>query len=83
MPKGIYLDANTLEPEELGRIINDTITNKEKYYDFFKWHGHYSFHDPTESADSDEVCALCAFLNDEKHGYESNVHTDIKDFWFY
>lgn len=84
MPKGIYLDANVLEPEELAIIINETINNKEeKYYDYFKWHSHYSYHDPTESADSDEVCALCAYLNDEKHISESSVHRDLTHFWFY
>lgn len=83
MPKDIYLDANALEPEELAKTINDTIHNKEKYYNFFKWHGHYSYHHPSESADSDEVCALCAFLNDEKNMYKSRDHINVRDFWFY
>ncbi|XP_026331240.1 alpha-(1,3)-fucosyltransferase C-like, partial [Hyposmocoma kahamanoa] len=66
IPKGIYLDAESLGPGELARVMNDTMCNKKKYYDFFKWHNHYSFHASNASANTDEICAFCAFLNEKK-----------------
>lgn len=81
MPKGMYLDANIVEPEEMARIMNDTIHDKNKYYEFFKWHGYYSFHSPNESTDTDEICAFCAFLNDETHKYKRSVYKSITAFW--
>lgn len=81
MPPGSYLDANVLGPLELARIINDTIHNKKKYYDFFKWHGYYSFHAHSESAATDEICSLCTYLNDNKHEYVKSVYTRITEFW--
>lgn len=83
MPPGSYLDANTLGHGALATIMNDTIINKAKYYDFFKWHNYYSIHATNESADTDEICAFCAFLNDKKHSYTSTVYTNINRFWLY
>lgn len=81
MPKGIYIDANYLKPKDLAKTMNEYITNKDKYYDFFKWHDVYSFHYTNESADTDEICEFCAFLNDHKHLYKTSVYTYIEKFW--
>lgn len=81
MPDGIYLDANVLGPQKLARIINDAVRNMEKYYEFFKWHRHYSFHKPSDNADSDEICAFCAILNDKNRTGVTSVYTHINSFW--
>lgn len=81
MPKGIYLQAINYELEELANIMNDTIYNKNKYYEFFKWHRYYTYVDPLESGNTDEMCAFCAFLNDKKLKYTRSVYTNISKFW--
>lgn len=83
MPNGAYLDANILQPQELARIIYETVNDREKYYDFFRWHKYYSYHEPYESPDSDEICSFCAYLNKNKHinMYRSTVYKRITWFW--
>lgn len=61
--------------------MNKVIHNKEKYYDFFKWHGYYSIHAPNETADTDEICAFCALLNNKTFTREISVYEDITEFW--
>lgn len=61
--------------------MNDIILDKNKYYDFFKWRRYYSIHDHSESAETDEICALCSFLNDKKYKYKTTVYTHITWFW--
>lgn len=81
MPKGIYLDANSLGPKQLAKLISDYIIDEDKYYDFFKWHDVYSYHFTNESPDTDEICEFCAFLNDHKHFYKTSVYTYMDKFW--
>lgn len=81
LPKGSYIDASYSVPEELASTMNDIIQDRNKYYNFFKWHNYYSIHDGSESADSDEICALCAFLNDKKHKYTRTSYTHINWYW--
>lgn len=83
MPPGSYLDASFLGHGALAAIMNDAIINKEKYYDYFKWHNHYSIHAANESADSDEICAFCGYLNDKKRSYTRSVYTHLNRFWLY
>lgn len=61
--------------------MNETIHDKEKYYQFFKWRRYYSFHDPKEDADTDEICAFCAFLNIDRKLNRSRVYIHFKNFW--
>lgn len=81
MPDGIYLNANLVGEEEMARKMNDLIHNKEAYYDYFKWHRYYSYHDVTESADTDRVCALCAFLNNMTIRNNRRVYTHLTQWW--
>lgn len=83
LPKGSYIDASDTGPEELASTMNDIIQDKNKFYNYFKWHKYYRIHDHSESADSDEICALCAFLNDKKHEYTSSVYTHMNWYWIY
>lgn len=81
MPPGMYLDALALGPEALAMEMNDVITYKNKYYDFFKWRRYYSFHDPGENADSDPLCTFCEFLNKRIEMNETKVYPDLVR-WF-
>lgn len=82
MPEGMYLNANDLEVENLAKIMNESIHDKKKYYDFFRWHRYYSIHDPRESPDSDEICSFCAFLNDKSQINKKSVYMNITQFWY-
>lgn len=77
MPDGIYLDARALGPTKLAKEMIDIMYNKTRYYEFFKWHGYYSFHYTGENNFHYEICGLCALLNNktrmnEKKNYRTN-----------
>lgn len=80
LPDGIYLHAQKLGVKKLAREMYDIINDPPRYYDYFKWHGYYSFHD---SADDDHlhVCAFCAFLNDRLRSYKRTVYRKIAYWW--
>lgn len=80
MPDGMYLDAFALGEEKLAKMMNDIISDKNKYYEYFKWHRYYSFHATNENADTDEICALCAFLNNG-NGIKKTRELSIGDWW--
>lgn len=63
MPDGIYLNAKTLGVEKAAKEINDAISNPQRYLDFFKWHGYYSFHNSDDYQYYNSICELCALLN--------------------
>lgn len=81
MPDGMYLDALSLGPEELAKRMNEIINDRNTYYDFFKWHGHYSFHNSDEDVYRREVCALCELLNNETVMEQSTVFNDLNLWW--
>lgn len=81
MPKGMYLNAIELGPVKLASIMNGTIRDKTKFYNFFKWHNHYSFHDPSENNDTDVVCGLCSFLNDDSRNNLIHFYENITSWW--
>lgn len=81
MPNGMYLDAIELGPAKLASMMNETIHDETKFYNFFKWHNHYSFHDPGESNDTDVVCGLCSFLNDKSRKEILHFYENITSWW--
>lgn len=81
MPKGVYLNARSLGPELLARRMNDIIKDKNKYYDFFKWHGYYSFHHTGEDNFYREICGLCELLNDKAKRRQRCVFINITQWW--
>lgn len=81
MPEGTYLDAIALEEVALARKMYEIILDKEKYYDFFRWHRYYSYHSLAESADTDALCALCAFLNNMTMRSERRVYAHFTNWW--
>ncbi|KAJ2941191.1 hypothetical protein O0L34_g10423 [Tuta absoluta] len=63
MPDGAYINAKVMEPTKLAKEIHDIITNKERYYGFFKWHNYYSYHNPAASEDTNSLCNFYKMLN--------------------
>lgn len=59
----------------------EIISNKEEYYyDFFKWHGYYSFHFTGEDDFHQEICGLCALFNNKTIMARKTIyHTNL---WF-
>lgn len=81
MPSGSYLNAMILNANELAAKIFESIRNKVKYYDFFRWHSYYSYHMPAESADTDPLCKFCAFLNNASIRYGRRVYERFTQWW--
>lgn len=81
MPERIYLNALTLGPAKLAKRMSEIINDTNKYYEFFKWHGYYSFHFTGEDAFHREVCGLCEFLNNKTLMHQNSVFIDIVDWW--
>lgn len=81
MPRGIYLDANILPPDRMAKKMNNVIKVKTKYYEYFKWHDHYSFHFSGEDRFSAEVCRLCSFLNNKTLMNQTSVYKNISQWW--
>lgn len=74
MPYGIYLDGNILSEEKVAEKINEAIQDKQKYYDYFRWHQYYTYQFTAESGDTDPLCSFCAFLNDESKRNQRRVY---------
>ncbi|KAH9640722.1 hypothetical protein HF086_007293 [Spodoptera exigua] len=81
MPDGIYLSANTLTIKELAKKMADSIKNKELYYEYFKWHNHYSYRDVVASVETDPYCKLCEAINNEEEMSKTTIYEDI-GMWF-
>lgn len=79
MPEGIYLNANLIPPDQMARTMNEIIDDPKKYYEFFRWHDHYSFHYTGEDLFSREFCELCAFLNNSKN--KTGIMYSIVAWW--
>lgn len=79
MPGGIYLNAGDLEPYKLARIMNDIINDKNRYYEFFKWHNHYSFHATDRNGYHEAFCSLCALINNRRN--QTSILDYITDWW--
>lgn len=81
MPDGIYLNALTLGVKGLAKEMNDIIHNPRRYFDFFKWHGHYTFHATSDDEYHYEICGLCATLNNKTRSEQRTVYSNITAWW--
>lgn len=61
--------------------MNDIIHDKQKYYDFFRFHRYYTFHAVAESADTDPLCAFCAFINDDSRRNQRRTYAQFSKWW--
>lgn len=81
MPDGIYLSAMNVSVEELAKKMVNIIRDKSAYYEFFKWHNHYSFHSEWDSVETDHYCRFCTALSDEEKFKETSIYKDIGKWW--
>lgn len=81
MPDGIYLDARELGSKKLAERMHEIINDREKYYNFFRWHNHYSFHQPEEDPETDIYCKFCEKMNDMDFMTRSTVLNHVREWW--
>lgn len=66
---------------KLAKEMNDIILDPQRYFDFFKWHGYYSFHATANDKYRQTVCELCAFLNSYRRKNLRKAYKDIDKWW--
>lgn len=81
MPDGTYLNAYVLGVHEVVKQMNYTIRDKEKYYNYFKWHKYYTFHSPDENEYTDNYCTFCTRVNDIMRRDNENIYLHLADWW--
>lgn len=81
MPDGIYIDASKMSVRGLAQEISDIIGDEERYYNFFRWQNHYSYHYPEDKYDSDPMCKLCEAINDEVLMTKKTVVDQFQTWW--
>lgn len=80
LPDGVYLDGNSLSEQEVAEKMNEAIHDKQKYYDYFRWHRYYTYHQP-QGGNTDPLCAFCAFLNNEAIRNQRRVYGRFDKWW--
>ncbi|CAH2034414.1 unnamed protein product, partial [Iphiclides podalirius] len=80
LPDGSYLNALHYGPERLARRMYEIMQNPSVYQMFFRWRSHYSYHDHTESQETDNYCALCAAVNEDSFNAFS-LYKNFIDWW--
>ncbi|XP_022831231.1 alpha-(1,3)-fucosyltransferase C-like [Spodoptera litura] len=81
MPDGMYLSAVDVPVKELAKKMANIILHKNAYYEFFKWHNHYSFHTDVDSVESDSYCRFCEAITNEEKLKETSIYKDIGKWW--
>lgn len=83
LPNGSYINASKLKAEKLAKEMYDIINDAQRYNDFFKWHGYYSFEDISDNDHRETLCGLCAFFNSVKLKPDNSAHIyhDIVSWW--
>lgn len=80
MPDGAYIYVAKTNITDIVRQMVLSIKDENVYHDYFKWHNHYSYHDPEETADTDPYCSLCSFINNIDNNTVSAVE-HFYDWW--
>lgn len=81
MPDGMYLDARILGPKKIAKQMRDIIHDKQNYYEYFKWHNHYIYHDTRYKADTNDYCNLCVLVNDFKRRTNRSAYKNLAQWW--
>lgn len=81
MPDGIYLNAQTVTEKELVKQMVDIINDKEKYYDFFRWHNHYTYHNSSDSPKTDHFCNFCKKINNPDFMNRATLRKNLVGWW--
>lgn len=81
MPDRIYLNGNTLSEDIVAEKINEAIQDKQKYYDYFKWHRYYTYYFTDARNDTDPLCSFCTLLNDDSIRNQRRVYAHFDKWW--
>lgn len=81
MPDEIYLNAHELGARGIAKEMDDIIRDPKRYYNFFKWHGYYSFHNSDEDKYNEAVCGFCALLNNRTRRDQRTAYKYITKWW--
>ncbi|CAH0725112.1 unnamed protein product, partial [Brenthis ino] len=78
LPPGSYLDAKKLGPKKLAHLMNEIISNKSLYHDFFRWKNHFKY---KLTSFNEDICKLCEMINNEENMAEVTVWNDFRRWW--
>lgn len=81
MPDEIYLNAQEFGAQGLAKKMDDIIRDPQIYFNFFKWHGYYSFLNSDEDNYHDAICAFCALLNNKTRRDQRTAYKYITKWW--
>lgn len=81
MPDGVYLNGNFLNEEDIAAKINEAIQDKQKYYNYFRWHRYYTYQFIEDVGENDPLCEFCALLNNEASRNERRVYAGFTKWW--
>ncbi|XP_034836324.1 alpha-(1,3)-fucosyltransferase C-like [Maniola hyperantus] len=77
LPPGSYLDVRNTTVEALVATMYESIKNREKYYDFFRWRNHYSI----VKAPGMDPCVLCELLNNPARLVQKVSYDHFRKWW--
>ncbi|KAM3965945.1 uncharacterized protein ACR2FA_012796 [Aphomia sociella] len=77
LPPGSYLNAKHHSPKDLAAIMASLIDSPKLYRQYFRWKNHYTYHNPFTV---ENVCALCAALNNETK-LKPSSYKDFRKWW--
>ncbi|XP_013171501.1 PREDICTED: alpha-(1,3)-fucosyltransferase C-like [Papilio xuthus] len=78
LPPNTYLDALQMRPKELAATIAQLMTSPEQYSQYFWWKSQYTYAYPQTM---DNVCAVCAALNNKTMMQKRTVYDDFRIWW--
>lgn len=81
MPDGTYLQVQTHNVKEIVKQMVDIINNKQKYFDYFRWTNHYSYHNGCEFPETDYYCEFCRKINDANLVAQRSTLHNFKQWW--
>ncbi|CAH2055721.1 unnamed protein product, partial [Iphiclides podalirius] len=78
LPPDSYLNAMTMSVSDLALTMAQLTLSQEQYSQYFRWKSLYTYHDPSTS---DNVCAVCAALNDPSVMRRQTLYEDFRTWW--
>ncbi|KAI5643538.1 glycosyltransferase family 10 (fucosyltransferase) c-term domain-containing protein [Phthorimaea operculella] len=81
MPDGAYLNARELGVSTLAAKMNELMNDFDQYADYFRWTNHYRYENMNTEKDTNNYCAICTILNDEKKVKQNKIYKDFRKWW--
>ncbi|XP_077284848.1 alpha-(1,3)-fucosyltransferase C-like isoform X2 [Arctopsyche grandis] len=78
IPPNSYLDASSYRAEDLAKVLNDYMNNKNEYEKFFKWKNYYKYHSYDDSPETHQACLLCEALN---KNLATKTYYNFREWW--